>query len=269
MWLLYGAAPFAVSIRRKKPDHQPRVFGNQIKISVRCKSDRAYSTDMIQKLLISCRPTPVNNCAVQHSLNQRPCEEITSPSGVSVSGDKIQTGRSDRGCPVVLRRCCPLQQRILRDDRAIVLQAVGRQRPAKIGSCLDSVQLIAAKLSMLGGPDLTSRRVKRHPLVLSVSIAVDFREHTGTVTEGIVRRDAAIIIQPHDFSRLMAQILGIVSITTNTDCVVEIPISVKNNPAAGPRATGTKRSGRVEDLPVNKLILIQPSPHQYRIRPTT
>ena len=79
------------------------------------------------------------------------------------------------------------------DRRAVVVDAVGDDRPAVVAPGLDAVELVAAARAVLRGPELARHRVEREPLGVAVAVAPDAGESARAPHEGVVLRHAAVV----------------------------------------------------------------------------
>src|SRR5690606_28545336 len=114
----------------------------------------------------------------------------------------------------------------------VVVDAVGNNRPAIVFTLLQNVQLVTTLGAVFYFIEDIILTVVSKPLGVSVSVRPDCLFGARCVYEGVVLRNAAIVVQAKHLTMIHFQVLRILLGAPLTGAEIQIAIIVENNPAS-------------------------------------
>src|SRR5262245_42693250 len=204
-------------LHRLNPKNSARLLvGEQIQQSVGALPDIAYALPQFDKqgfpsqflqLLIKEDAFEV---AGPRNLAGSQCadEDIAFPFGETIPGIERHPGDGNRRHPEHDGGLVAGMTRTIVLPRPSVLASIADDRPAVIRTRFEDVDFITAVRSIFVEPHLAGSRVHRQTESAAVAQRVDLGPVAGASNERVVCGDAAVILEPQNFS---AEIVGILS----------------------------------------------------------
>src|SRR5690606_2520299 len=149
------STPRGSSLDGNEAQHAAGLFEGDVEQAVGAGGDVADAADALEDdLLVGDLVLVVDDDAAQFLSRQRGDEEVVFPSRETVARVEIDAADGERGCPVNDRRLHAFAGGFGGDGRAVVIHAVGDDRPAVVAAGLDAIELVAAARAVLGGPKI-------------------------------------------------------------------------------------------------------------------
>ena len=133
-------------------------------------------------------------------------ECAASPPGEAVAAVDHHARGTDRRDPGEPGRLQARALRLVGEDGAVVVDAVGDHRPAIVGSAHDQIEFVPTPRAVLVRPDVSSKRVDREPLDVPVAVAPDLWEGIAPSDKRVVGGHAPVVVKAHDGPHVIAQV---------------------------------------------------------------
>ena len=127
-------------------------------------------------------------------------DEVISPFRHQVAGIDIDAANGNGGGPVNDWLLHTRHAGFVGDGSAVVVDAVGDDRPAIVAADTDGIQLIAAFWSVFGLPDRAADGMHNQALLVAMAVGEDAWQRTSRLEKGIIIWYGAIIIDAMDFA---------------------------------------------------------------------
>lgn len=134
-------------------------------------------------------------------------EGIARPAGKQAALVDDHAGRGDDGDPEGLGRGDIRARAVLGDLPAVVVAALGHERPAVVGARLDQVELVAAHGAHLDLPE-AALRVPVDAQRVAVAQRPDLRLHGALAGKGVAREGGAVVVQLDHLAQVGGHGLG-------------------------------------------------------------
>ena len=169
---------------------------------------------------------------------ERGDEELVFPFRKKIAGVKVGAARGDGRHPI--------SEGLFHVDfggdvdhrGAVVIHAVGDDGPAVVETFFDEVEFVATAGAVLGVEEFAGDRVEGEALRVAVAVAPDGGVGFGVTDEGIIRRDAAVVVEAVDFAVGARDVLGVFALAAFADAEEEIALAIEGDAAAEVDAAG-------------------------------
>src|SRR5580704_2351710 len=142
------------------------------------------------------------------------------------------------------------------DGSAGILPTIRDHRPAVVCAAMNQVEFVAAQRTMLVRPQLSSYGVHNQALRIAMSVAPDLRLRILGANERIVGRNAAIIAQAKNLTRVIVELLRPVLVMALANRQEQITIE-ENHPSAVVEAIFRECVGGENALAVDHFVVAE------------
>ena len=150
------------------------------------------------------------------------------------------------------------------DGGAVVVGAVGDERPAVVGARLQDVELVAAERAVLVLPQLARLGMERQPLRTAVAGRVDLGQVSRLAGKRVVGRRGAVVAQPQHLAGVLLGLLRAVLLLPLAGGEIEEAGAVEGDAAAVIGVRDAPGVGDEDVLQAHERLAVERRPRQRR-----